>query len=195
MIHNTLAAAAGLLLVGAISPGPNNLIVLRAAAQGGVLASWPAIAGIVLGGLAMLLLVAVGMESAILQSSQIRLAIAVGGASYLCWLGIGLLRVRAADGNAATLPTRLIGLFCFQFLNPKSWVLALSLVAAFPHAGVHTVLVHLAPLFLVIPTACLLLWALAGRSLSAHMRVPAFRRSADRLMGSALIVSAILLLI
>lgn len=41
----SLAPAIGLMLVAAITPGPNNLEVLRAAASGGMPAAIPAIAG------------------------------------------------------------------------------------------------------------------------------------------------------
>ena len=49
-----LFAVCGLLCVAAITPGPNNLVVLRASSQGGIRAALPAIAGIVLGGLLLL---------------------------------------------------------------------------------------------------------------------------------------------
>lgn len=193
MVLNALTAACGVLLVAAITPGPNNLIVLRVTASGGLPAAWPAIAGIVLGGLAMLGIVVAGSESALSQWPYLRTVAATAGAAYLCWLGLRLMRPRDAEQGDAPLPTSLAGLFCFQFLNPKSWMMVVILVAAFPPLGMSATFAHLAPAFVLIPTACLLAWALAGRSLAAWIRIPAVRRKVDRAMGAALILSAILL--
>lgn len=195
MLPNALIAATGMLLIAALTPGPNNWVVLRAAANGGLAAAWPAIGGIVLGGLAMLGLAVVGLGSTFAQSEVLRTAVAVGGAAYLIWLGVSLMRNRTADEDGAPLPTGWTGLFGFQFLNPKSWAMVLTLVAAFPHLSMPATFAYLAPAFLLIPTACLLLWAAAGARLSAHFRNPTVRRGIDRAMGAALIVSAGLLLI
>ena len=51
-----LIASATLVFAAAITPGPNNFLVLRIALENGVRAALPAIAGVVLGGLAMLAL-------------------------------------------------------------------------------------------------------------------------------------------
>ena len=50
---NPLLPAAALILVAAITPGPNNLVVMHAAAQRGLRAALPPITGIVLGSLAL----------------------------------------------------------------------------------------------------------------------------------------------
>ncbi len=194
MILNALLAASSLLLVAALTPGPNNLVVLRAAAAGAPATVWSAIGGIVLGGLAMLALVAAS-GSALGGLPWLRSLIAVAGAGYLAWLGLAMLRRPASNEPDAPLPAGFAGLFAFQFLNPKSWVMVLSLVAAFPRQDAAATFVMLAPLFLLIPGVCLLVWAFAGRRLASLLRAPAARRRFDRLMGLALIASAVLLLL
>ena len=195
MSSNALIAAAGMLLVAALTPGPNNLAVLRVAASGGASAAWPAIGGVVLGGLAMLGLTVAGFAWTYAQWPFLSTAVAAGGAIYLGWLGFGLLRARTGEVDAPALPAGGWGLFGFQFLNPKSWVMVLSIVAAFPQAGMHETFAYLAPAFLLIPTACLWLWAMAGLRLAPHLRDPAILGWVDRAMGIALIASALLLLI
>jgi len=195
MVSNSLMAAAGLLLISTLSPGPNNLVVLRAAAHGGLQAAGPAIAGIVLGGLAMLGLVLAGLGSTFSHSSSLRTVVATGGAGYLAWLGIGLMRAHAGNEDRTALPAGLAGLFGFRFLNPKSWVMVLSIVAAFPPVGLATTLAWLAPAFVLIPTASLLLWASAGQRLAVHFQHPTTRRRIDCAMGVALLACAILLLL
>ena len=193
MTFHALLAASALLLVAALTPGPNNLVVLRTAAMGPA-ALWPAMGGVVLGGVAMLALV-VTAGSMLGDLPLLRTAVAAAGATYLGWLGLTMLHGPAARDQGAPLPAGFTGLFAFQFFNPKSWVMVLSLVASFPQQDAATILAWLAPLFLAIPSACLLLWALAGRHLAPRLQAPATRRSFDRIMGLALLASAVLLLL
>lgn len=194
MIPNALAATAGLLLVAAITPGPNNLAVLRAAEMGGAYQAWPAIAGITLGGTAMLV-VTITVGSPLAEWAYIRAGVAAGGAAYLAWLGLAMIFEPGGQPERRSLPVGFFALFGFQFLNPKSWVMVLSLVTAFPPMPMHLTFAWLVPFFLVIPTACLLLWAAAGVRLATHLRTPKSKRHFDQLMGVALVTSAALLLL
>ncbi|MGE7139618.1 LysE family translocator [Luteibacter sp. NPDC031894] len=194
MTSTPLLAAGTLLLVASLTPGPNNLVVLRTAATSTSTALSLAMGGIVLGGMTMLALV-VAAGSLMRDLPFLRTMIAVAGAVYLAWLGWSMLRSPVTHEHGAALPAGFVGLFAFQFCNPKSWVMVLSLVASFPQRDATTILVWLAPLFLAIPSTCLLLWALAGRHLARHLQAPGARRRFDRIMGLSLIASAVLLLL
>ena len=193
-----MVGAAGLIAVAAATPGPNNLVVMRAAARAGIAAALPAIAGIIAGSLAMLLLVLAGADAAIAAEPRIVRVIAFAGAAYLCWLGASLVigSFAAPVAPNATAPGRLPagvgGLFGFQFLNPKSWVLVLTVSAAV-RGGADAVVLPLAAMFVVIPAICLVLWSGLGVLLArgeSHARFPAWL---DRVMGLLLIGSALLL--
>lgn len=118
MIFNSFAGAAGVVLVAALSPGPNNVVVLRAAAAGDGSRAWPAIGGVVCGGIAMLAgTIAAG--SAVLTTPHFRLGVAIAGATYLAWLGLTMMRGSASPGKDSPLPAGFYGVFVFQFLNPQ----------------------------------------------------------------------------
>ena len=51
---DALLAISLLISFGAITPGPNNAIVMAAGMRGGVTAAYPLIAGVLVGGLIML---------------------------------------------------------------------------------------------------------------------------------------------
>src|SRR4051794_12356874 len=99
-------------LVGRRSPGgggpdagPNNFIVLRAAAAGGVRGALPAIAGIVLGSVALAGTALAGIGPALTAHPRWRTAVTIGGCAYLCLLGISLFVVKAeapAQARAAS---------------------------------------------------------------------------------------------
>lgn len=195
-----LIALAGLLCVAAITPGPNNLVVLRAAGHAGIRAAVPAITGIVLGGLLLLALTALGAGAAFAAHPSLKLWIGAVGSLYLAWLGVSLCAGGLAPRHSAAalaepaLPAGTLGLIGFQFLNPKSWVMVLTVLATLPATTLRDYL-PLAGLFVLIPTLCLLLWASLGAWLARWLVRPVVRRGVDIVMGVLLVVCAGLLLI
>lgn len=197
-MHHLLVLC-GLLGVAAITPGPNNLIVLHAAGRAGVRGAIPAIVGVVAGGLLLLAVLALGVDAVFAAHPLLRRWIAVPGGLYLTWLGMTLVaggiaprRTNAAP-RKSTLPTGTLALLGFQFLNPKSWVMVLTVLAALPVTGWRGYLT-LAGLFVLIPTLCLLLWAGLGAYLARWLAQPRIRRSVDAVMGTSLVACAVLLL-
>lgn len=193
-----LLAVAGFITVAAITPGPNNFIVMAAAARGGMAAALPSILGVVVGSLALLALVWGGAGAAIAALPALRVALTVTGALYLIWLG-GLLIWQSgrrngggaeADGN---LPSTATGVAAFQLMNPKAWVLIVTATAAL--SGESAAPYALAGLIAVISTLCLGLWACAGSAIAGWLRRPSARSWFDRAMGGLLIVSAALLVL
>src|SRR4030095_11427989 len=90
---DALIAAAGILLVGALTPGTNNLVVMTACARAGVAGALPALAGIVLGTLAMTLIIVLGTGAAFAAEPQLRTAVTAAGCLYLGWLGFRLVTI------------------------------------------------------------------------------------------------------
>jgi threonine/homoserine/homoserine lactone efflux protein len=198
-VMDHLIAVTVLLAVAAITPGPNNLVVLRTAGRCGLRGALPAIGGIVAGGLLVLALAMLGAGTLFAAYPSSQRWIGIAGALYLAWLGgllfVGGLRPAPVDGQPATraLPSGVLGLIGFQFLNPKSWVMVLTALATVhaiePHGDLALVL-----LFVLIPTPCLLLWASLGAVLARWLARPNVRRSVDAGMGALLLASAGLLL-
>jgi threonine/homoserine/homoserine lactone efflux protein len=187
-----LIGAAGTIAAAALTPGPNNLVVMRTAARGGLAGALPAIGGIVLGSLALLAVVVAGAGAVFDAVPRLRAALAIAGCLYLVYLGARLLLsgADAGTGSQVRLPVGVAGLFGFQFLNPKSWVLVLTATAATPAGwGAVARFAQLGALFAVISTACLLLWATLGAA-GGGRAGPWL----DRLSGGLLIASALLLL-
>jgi len=196
----TLLSTAGVIAAGALTPGPNNLVVLREAARAGWPAAVRSILGIVSGGLALLALVAFGAGPLLAAHPALATAVRVAGGAYLVWLGVRL----AARGSGASspqeagpvgLPAGPLGLFGFQFLNPKAWVLVLTALSAARASTEPTAaLAGLVALFVAIPAASLALWSLLGVALArSHRRTaPAWL---DRALGVLLVLCAALLLL
>jgi threonine/homoserine/homoserine lactone efflux protein len=194
-----VAAVTALVALAAITPGPNNLIILRTAARAGVPATVPAIAGVVLGGLGVLATALAGASLALTAAPRVGpLAVhaaSLVGAGYLAWLGRGLIRHAGAapprpPATRGLPAASLSGLFAFQFLNPKSWVMVVAAIGARP-AGGPASRWPLAVIFAVIPAICLVLWAALGAALSRLLARPRFARWTDRILGGLLVATAI----
>lgn len=199
---NTLIGIAAFFVAAAATPGPNNLIVLRTATRSGMAGSLSTIGGVVLGGLALLAVVAVGAGSLFATVSWLRPAIVVGGCIYLAWLGLSLM-VRRSPGDGmpssprhgpGILGTGFTGLFAFQFLNPKGWLMLLTAVSAATATTTVGTFLELAALFAPISLGCLVVWALFGTALTVWLRQPMACLWFDRVAGGLLLGAATLLL-
>ena len=189
-----LAAIAMLLFTGAITPGPNNLLVLRAAAERGWHASLAGITAIVGGSVVLLALAVAGIGTLVTAWPGLRSAIGLAGALYLAWLGLVLLRAAPTIHEPRARVGGALALFVFQFLNPKGWLLMLVVAATAPQADIAATLLRLAPLTVAITAACLLLWAALGHALADAFAHPVQRAWIDRACGLALFACALSLL-
>lgn len=186
-----------LLFAATVTPGPNNLLMLRIGLENGRHAALAPATGVVLGGVAMLLLTCAGLARAFAAHPWLRVATAICGAGWVMWLGVRLMcssgaltgaRVRSAGGSARDL----LRMFLFQFVNPKSWILVLTITAAAGDKAVS--LATLIVLFILIPYGCLALWA-GGGSLAASLLCDTKARLRfERSTGALLALSGLLLL-
>jgi len=196
---STLLALAALIFVAAITPGPNNLAVLAAAAHHGMVGARSAIAGVLLGSLALLLLTLSGVGALFAAHPRVRDEVSLVGCGYLGWLGArmiaGALSRRSRADEPLTPPgfAQLIGL---QFTNPKAWTMVLTAVAAARAAMSPAAAgVALVVLFLAIPTLCLVAWAWLGARVLPRLQQRAARAWCDALLGVLLFISAAALMI
>ncbi len=197
-----MIGVAGLIAVAAITPGPNNLVVMRTAAHSGFTGALPAIGGILAGGMAMLILVMAGAGVVFAAEPRLYPVITVGGGVYLCWLGGSLVVGSFATPDphtappARALPAGAAGLFGFQFLNPKSWVMVLTVTAAVQGGTeLSRRLLPLAALFTIIPAFCLVFWSALGVLMMRWLDQTRIRNWVDRVMGFLLFVSALMLVL
>jgi threonine/homoserine/homoserine lactone efflux protein len=179
----------GMLVAAAITPGPNNMIVMEAGTRGLVAAS-AAMLGVLTGSLMVLILVWWGVGAVIDAFPPLKLAVSIGGGTYLAWLGVSLWQRReenAADPPRRMLPSSALAVAAFQLLNPKAWMLVITAASVMPRSGS---VVTLGILIALVTGMCLTLWAFAGAAAARMLERPAARQTFDRIMGSVLAVSA-----
>jgi len=186
----TLVPVIGLLFAAAITPGPNNVIVMEAGARGGIAAALGATLGVVAGSLVLLTLVWLGVGAAMQAWPGLQVALGIGGGAYLTWLGVLLIRAAGSppDASKPVLPATVGGIAAFQLMNPKAWVLVTTAAAAMP---AENDVVTLAVLIGIVTSICLTAWGAAGAFFSQLLARPVARRWFDRIMGALMAVFAL----
>ena len=186
-----------LLFAATVTPGPNNLLMLRIGLENGLHAVLAPATGVVLGGVAILLLSCAGLARAFAAYPWLRAATAISGAGWVLWLGVQLMcsrgtstRARARHGGGSA--RELLRMLLFQFVNPKSWILVLTITAAAGNTPVS--LATLIVLFILVPYGCLALWAGGGSLAGSLLRDTKARARLERSTGAMLALSGLLLL-
>ena len=187
-------AAKGLALLtfAAITPGPNNALVLTQSAANGIRSAIPLIAVIAFA--AMTMAIATLGTAGLLLPPRAERWLSIGGGLLL--FGMAVIAWRNA-GSESVLPLSnpkgLAAVFAFQFLNPKGWLMMTLLAAHIPSGLGETVIVLL--IVPLISGICLLLWALGGGAISRSLSTPDRRIIFDRAMAAVLGLFAVLFII
>ena len=191
-----------------ISPGPDTIVILRHAINGGRGDGLAAVSGVQLGLVVHTALAVAGISLVIASSPVLFKGIAVIGAAYLAWIGVksfrgggGLTFNEAGDeaGNAggAGIGRALREAALCNLLNPKVILLFLALFPNFVDYGRGNVaeqLVGLAVILIVINVFWQAPMALAADALRRWLSNPAVRLGVNRASGGILIVMAALML-
>ncbi|MFJ5230571.1 leucine efflux protein LeuE [Kitasatospora sp. NPDC088391] len=144
-VHDLTTYVLGALVI-VLLPGPNSLYVLSVAARKGVRTGYRAACGVFLGDLVLISLTSLGAASLLRANPAVFAVVKFGGAAYLLWIGLGMLRAArqmwreraetaaadAADGAAGEDTERPFRrALVISLLNPKAILFLLSFFTQF----------------------------------------------------------------
>ncbi len=182
--------------VAAITPGPSNLMLTAAGALSGVRGGLPCLAGVGLGMGVLIFCVAMGLGFVALDHPLVLQTINWLGAAFLLWLSWKIASSKPGGGGDVK-PVGFMEAAAFQWINPKSWLVAASAAGtylradgagAFPQALWFTVL------FLAAAAPSGFAWLVFGASMRRFLRAPRAARLFNMAMGLALAASVGLIL-
>ncbi|TDQ38488.1 LysE family translocator [Thiopseudomonas denitrificans] len=190
-------ALATYILVMAITPGPNNVLLAASGVNYGLRRTLPMMLGIALGG-GFHCFVSMLMFGHLFElMAVIRLPIAVAGCLYLLWLAWHIYRASAPETGEQSRPLTFMQMVLFQWVNPKAWVMMLNMAALFmPAAGPvmpAAALIGITDTLVSLP--CVLLWAWLGDRLRLALQSPRHLQLFNTLMGVSLAITAAWLLL
>jgi threonine/homoserine/homoserine lactone efflux protein len=180
--------------VASITPGPTNILVLSNSARFGLAAAVPIILGACASAALLVLLVGTGAGSSLTKWPLLQTLMQWAGVAWLTYLGWQIYR-SPAEGIATQKTEKRLGLLgaaSLQWINPKTWMMALAVVSVFAGAGENRLaqVMYLSLAFFLISLPCLGVWALLGAGSARWLRSPRAMQRFNRCMGLLLLGSA-----
>lgn len=163
----------------------------------------PALGGILIGYLAAVVAVAVGVGAAVAAMPWVLVGLTFAAAAYLLYLGVRVLieppaAVAGASGGAETRPwLRVVQGAGVSGLNPKGLLVLVVLLPQFTDAaGAWPIPVQLAVLGLIFVGSCALVYSAVGMGAKTVLRArPSAMRLVSRISGAAMVVLAVVLVV
>jgi threonine/homoserine/homoserine lactone efflux protein len=205
-LNLTIGPLALFAFVASITPGPNNLLLMRSGARFGVRRSVPHIIGVQVGFQALLLLCWLGVGAVLLALPAAFTVLRWACFAYLLWLAAIILRealaapARPASATAqATHASRPMSWFeatAFQAINAKAWMMTITVATAFYGVARPTALdIGVAALICsAIGFPSMLVWNAWGAAIEHVLKRPAARRAFNVAMALLVLATAIWML-
>lgn len=184
-------------LAGALTPGPNNMISAGSGAAFGFRRTLPQIWGVTVGFAVMVVAIGLGLGTLFLAIPYMHQTLKIGGALYLLYLAWKIANAGGPGGGAEVeKPMTLLQSALFQWVNPKAWTIALSIVPAFTTVGGEDLFAEVAMIALVsglvtLPSLCL--WAGFGALLARLLSTPRQQRIVNYVMAALVAASVVML--
>ncbi|MDA3145961.1 LysE family translocator [Leucobacter sp. UCMA 4100] len=193
MTVETLLALAVYAFVTSITPGPNNLMLLSSGMTHGIARTLPHLAGITIGFGVMVWAVGVGLAGVFIAFPPAYSIVKILGAVYLVWLAVKIARSGApAEGRAGAKPLSFLGAAAFQWVNPKTWVMAVGAIANFaPGEPSIARITLIALVYAAVNAPCVSVWAMFGALLRRWFSSPRALRAINVGMSILLLVSLV----
>ncbi len=179
--------------VSAITPGPNNLMLLASGVNFGFQRTIPHMMGVGLGFALMVGLVGVGLDAVFSQFPALLPAMRYAGAAYMLWLAARLaLAGPIGETEYSGNPLSFFSAAAFQWINPKAWVIAVSALTAYAVSENYTRSVAIVALvFGLVTLPCIALWVLFGTAMRRVLSEPRFVRPFNIAMAALLVASIV----
>ena len=168
------------------TPGPNNLMLMTSSARFGVARTVPHMIGICIGFPLMVFVVGLGLGELFEQFPVLKTILKFAAAAYFLWMAWTLLGLKLHEEGARERPLRIYEAALFQWINPKAWAMAVSLVALVVDTGPGrlTTIGWVTAGCLVIGPFSSGLWMVFGQQLENILR----RTGTERFLGAILAV-------
>lgn len=177
-----------------ITPGPNNVLLLASGLAFGFRRTGRQMAGIVTGVFLQIVLVGAGLGALFARFPHSQLLLKCAGSLYMAWLAAKLWRAGRAEAVTLARPIGFREATAFQFLNPKVWLMATTVVSAFVPPGGHYAarLASVGLLYCATAFPCICVWAACGEALRRWVQDPVALRRLNRAMAVLALATVLL---
>jgi threonine/homoserine/homoserine lactone efflux protein len=179
MNSTLLVSLTGFAFISALTPGPNNLLLMSSGALFGWQRSLPHLGGILLGFAILMSSAVFGLGSVVAQWPWLVTIVRILGAAWLAWMSLRYflagLRGPATDTDSSPAPISRPFRFhegvLFQWVNPKALILVISAAGAYiaiAESIVQRMLIIVGIFFVAGLVSCSI-WMIAGDALNRYL--------------------------
>tara|TARA_Y100000741_G_scaffold62613_1_gene44503 strand:- start:1158 stop:1757 length:600 start_codon:yes stop_codon:yes gene_type:complete len=180
-----------------VTPGPNNAMLTASGMKFGFMKTLPHLIGIPSGHIFQISLVCFGLGNLFLKFPELQFYMKILCFFYLIYLSWTILGSFSLVKKESGRPLRLYEAAAFQFINPKAWTIAITVVSGFfpveENFFIATAFVTLTAAVICFPSICL--WALFGNSLRLFIKNTKTKKNIEYILAVLLVVTAIYILI
>jgi|TARA_Y100000992_G_C21104485_1_gene414226 threonine/homoserine/homoserine lactone efflux protein len=180
-----------------VTPGPNNAMLTASGMKFGFMRTLPHLIGIPSGHIFQISLVCFGLGNLFLKFPELQFYMKILCFFYLIYLSWTILGSFSLVKKETGRPLRLYEAAAFQFINPKAWTIAITVVSGFfpveENFFIATAFVTLTAAVICFPSICL--WALFGNSLRLFIKNTKTKKNIEYILAVLLVVTAIYILI
>lgn len=174
-----LVSLTGFAFISAITPGPNNILLMSSGALFGWQRSLPHLAGILLGFAILMSSAVFGLGSVVAKWPWLVTIVKIVGAAWLTWMSLRyfVAALQSTQSSAESAPAAISRPFrffegvLFQWVNPKALILVISAAGAYialADSIVQRAMIIVGIFFLAGLVSCSL-WMIAGDALNRYM--------------------------
>ena len=132
MSIDSLLALLGIVMASAWTPGPNNMMLAASGVNYGLRATAPHIFGVFIGFGLMIFSISLGLGGVFNTYPLLHEILRWGGALMLTWVAWKIATAkRPGEAGTATKPFTFVQAAAFQWINPKAWIMCISISAQF----------------------------------------------------------------
>ena len=166
-MHPELISLCLFMFVTSCSPGPNNIVASYSGFNFGILKTIPHMFGVIFGFTSLVAIMNFGLVNIFQKYPIIQEILKYTGSLFLIYLAYKISFSKSSTENTAKNPVKFIETFFFQFINPKSVIVAVIMVSTYVDNGKNFLIysfwvIGVAFIFAVISIT---FWTLLGRFL------------------------------
>ena len=181
-------------IVAAFTPGPNNISAAYSGFNFGFRKTIPLMLGVIFGWTTLLVFMELGLVIVFKQISFLQTIVKFLGSLFLIYLAYKIAFSNIKKNNVLKKPIRFIDMFLFQFINPKSVVISMTVVSTFIDVQDNyirdVILVTLVGFFMAVFSISS--WCLLGKYLRKFVTSDKFIKNFNYTMSFLLIVCVIM---
>ena len=186
-----------LLLFGiaaSLSPGPNNIMTSYTAFNFGIKKTIPTMLGVIIGWTLLVILLQIGFLVVFQKFEIIQQIVRFFGSIYLVYIAYKISFSSVKSEKFSPKPVTFLNTFFFQFINPKSIIIALAAISMFinPQENLIRDSIVLTIVFFLMAVGSQAAWCLMGKYLRKFATSEQFIQNFNYTMSFLLIVCVIM---